>query len=256
MLSGLTGYGSFGHAVFFGIGAYVQVLLWGAAPVWLSVPLAGAASFAFALVMGYPALRVRGPYFVMLTFGLAEFVKFSVIAIEVELGQFSRMIIGGPEPATLYLVMLALAAAATALTWAVARSRFGYGLRAIRENEQAAETVGIPVARFKLAAFGLSAFIPGMVGAVMAMRSSYFEPSQAFDPLISFNVVTMATIGGADGAGGPVLGALFLVGLSELLWARAPQLYMIVLGTLLVTFVLFVPEGLANRLFRRRRGPA
>jgi len=249
VLSGMTGYSSFGHAAFYGLGAYVQVLTWGIFSPWVSVPLAGIASCAFALIVGYPALKVRGPYFVMLTFGLAEFVKYSVIGIEAQLGQFSRLIIGGPSPNDLFWIMLGLAAAATAVMYLVSRSRFGYGLRAIRENEQAAETVGIPVSLYKLGAFGLSALIPGMVGAVMAMRMNYFEPAQAFDPLISFNIVVMATIGGSDVARGPLLGALFLVGLSELLWARAPQLYMIILGVLLVVFVLFFPQGLATRLF-------
>lgn len=256
VLCGMTGYGSFGHAAFYGMGAYVQVLTWGTLSPWLSVPLAGFVSCLFALIVGYPALKVRGPYFVMLTFGLAEFLKFSVIGIEATLGQFSRLIIGGPSPDALYLAMLGLAAAATLITYVVSNSRFGYGLRAIREEEQAAETVGIPVARYKLAAFGLSAFIPGMVGAVMAMRLSYFEPSQAFDALISFNIVVMAMIGGSDDARGPLLGALFLIGLSELLWARAPQVYMIVLGVLLVFFVLFAPHGLAKQLFGRARGRA
>jgi branched-chain amino acid transport system permease protein len=189
----------------------------------------------------------------MLTFGLAEFMKYSVIGIEARLGEFSRLIIGAPPPNDLYLVMLGLAAAATLITFLVAGSRFGYGLRAIREDEQTAETVGIPVARYKLIAFGLSTFIPGMVGAVMAMRLSYVEPSQAFDPLISFNIVLMAMIGGSDDARGPLLGALIFMGLSELLWARAPQVYMIVLGMLLIIFVLFAPQGLAKLLFGKTR---
>ena len=253
VLCGMTGYNSFGHAAFYGIGAYVQALAWGNVLPWLSVPLAGIASCLFAIVVGYPALKVRGPYFVMLTFGLAEFMKYSIIGIEARLGQFSRLIIGAPSPNDLFLVMLGLAAAATLITFVVAGSRFGYGLRAIREDEQAAETVGIPVARYKLIAFGLSTFIPGMVGAVMAMRLSYFEPSQAFDALISFNIVLMAMIGGSDDARGPLLGALFFVGLSELLWARAPQVYMIVLGALLIIFVLFAPQGLAKLLFGKTR---
>lgn len=251
VLCGMTGYGSFGHAAFYGLGAYMQVLAWGSVSPWLSVPMGGIVSALFALVVGYPALKVRGPYFVMVTFGLAEFLKFSIIEIEAKLGQFSRLIIGGPSPYDLFYVMLGLAAAATLITFVVSGSRFGYGLRAIRENEQAAETVGIPVARFKMIAYALSAFIPGMVGAVMVMRLSYFEPSQAFDPVISFNIVVMAMIGGNDDARGPLLGAVFLVGLSELLWARAPQLYMILLGVLLVTFVLFAPQGLSKQLFGR-----
>ena len=251
VLSGMTGYISFGHVVFYGLGAYLQVLVWDSVPVWVSIPAAGLASGLFALLVGYPALSVRGPYFVMLTFGIAEFVKFAVIGIEARLGQFSRLILGGPAPRDLYYVMVGLAVAATLLTYSIARSRFGYGLRAIRENEEAAETVGIPVARYKLAAYALSAVIPGMAGAVMAMRSSYFEPSAAFDTVVSFNMVTIAIIGGGDDACGPILGALFLIGLSELLWARAPQLYMIILGVLLVGFVLFAPDGLAARVFGR-----
>ncbi|HUC61748.1 MAG TPA: branched-chain amino acid ABC transporter permease [Alphaproteobacteria bacterium] len=243
LLSGLTGYVSLGHVVFYGIGSYVGVLVWQQVPMWQMIALAGLSSGLFALVVGYPVLRVRGPYFVMLTFGIAELVKFVVIDIEAQLGEFSRLVLGGPSVTDLYYVMLGMAAAAVVLTYAVGRSRAGYALRAIRENEEAAETVGVPVARYKLAVFALSAVIPGMVGAVMAVRSSYFEPSQAFDPVISFTIVTMAIIGGSDNARGPLVGSAFLVILSELLWDRAPQMYMILLGLLLIAFVLFAPGG-------------
>ena len=104
----------------------------------------------------------------------------------------------------------------------VGRSRFGHGLRSLRENEEAAETLGVPVVRYKLLAFVLSAAIPGMVGAVMALRSTYFVVGQVFDPMISVTVIAMALLGGGDDARGPLLGALFLVLLSELLWAHAP----------------------------------
>jgi branched-chain amino acid transport system permease protein len=124
---------------------------------------------------------------------------------------------------------------------------------AIRENEEAAETVGIPTVRLKLLAFGLSAVIPGMVGSLMVLRSTYFEPALLFDPVISFSIVTMAVVGGSDDAKGPLLGAAGFVLLSELLWANAPQLYMILVGVLLIAFVLFIPEGLSGRLFRSRR---
>jgi branched-chain amino acid transport system permease protein len=248
VLSGMTGYISLGHAVFYGIGAYVGVLTWDLLPGGSAILLAGAASGIFAFLVGYPALRVRGPYFVMLTFGLSELVKFVIIDIESRLGVFSRLILGGPSVRQLYFVMLALAAAAVALTAFVGRSRFGHALRSIREDEAAAETIGIPVARFKLAAFTLSAIIPGMVGAAMVARTTYFEPEVAFDPIISFTMVTMAVIGGSDEARGPLFGAAFLVVLSELLWTSAPQVYMILLGILLMAFVLFAPEGIAGRL--------
>jgi branched-chain amino acid transport system permease protein len=255
VLSGLTGYVSLGHVVFYGLGGYIAALCWGEAPLALIVPAAGLAAFALAVLIGLPVLRVRGPYFVILTFGVAELAKYVVIAIEGWLGKFSRVLFGAPDLVTLFYIMLALAAAATALTALVRGSRFGRGLLALRENEEAAETVGIPTVRFKLLAFGLSALIPGMVGGVMVLRSTYFEPQQLFDPVISFSIVTMAVVGGSDDVKGPLLGAAGFVLLSELLWANAPQIYMILLGLLLVVFVLFLPDGLAGRLFppRRRR---
>jgi branched-chain amino acid transport system permease protein len=251
LLSGLTGYVSLGHVVFYGLGSYVGILLWGEIGGVLAVVCAGLASGIFALAVGYPALRVRGPYFVMLTFGLAEFCKYIVIDVEAGLGQFSRLLLGGPSVLQLYYVMLGLAVTAAALTFFVARSRLGYALRAIRENEEAAETLGVPVAFCKLAAFALSAVIPGMVGALMVARSSYFESSQVFDPTVSFTIVTMAIIGGSDDARGPFLGAALLVLLSEILWARAPQIYMVLLGILLIAFVLFAPGGITGRWLPR-----
>ena len=178
-----------------------------------------------------------------------------VLAIEAEMGVSSRLVFGAPDIRDIYWMMLGLAIAATGLRIAVDRSRFGHGLRSLRENELAAETVGVPIARYKLLAYVLSAIIPGMVGGVMALRSTYFEPVQAFDATISVNIILMAVIGGGDSARGPLLGVAFLVLLSEWLWAKAPQLYMIILGLLLVVFVLEMPGGLAGWLagWQRRR---
>jgi branched-chain amino acid transport system permease protein len=255
VLSGLTGYISLGHAVFFGLGAYVLVLSWPALPLWAAIVLAGIAAPALAFAVGYPCLKVRGPYFVILTFGLAELVKYIVVNIEGALGQFSRVLFAAPGLADLYPVMVALAAIATLLAFIVRRSRFGTGLRAIRENEAAAETLGVDVALYKVLAFAASAAIPGMVGAVMALRTTYFEPLQVFSPITSFTIVVIAIIGGGDDAPGPIWGALFLVLLQELLWARLPQVYLIVLGVLLIAFVLWSPNGfhgLVQRLVRDR----
>ena len=253
LLSGMTGYISLGHAMFYGLGGYLTVLTWQSWPLWISLPAAGALAAVVALLLGWPVLRVRGPYFVILTYGLAELVKFIVIDIEAKLGKFGRLLMGAPPLETLYWLMLALALIATLLTWSVRRSRFGAGLRAIRENEEAAETLGVPVVRFKLFAFAASAFIPGMVGGLMALRSAYFEPFQAFSPVTSFTIVVIALIGGSDDAPGPILGALFLIVLQELLWTNAPELYLIILGLVLIGFVLFVPDGVHGRLLRGKR---
>jgi branched-chain amino acid transport system permease protein len=246
VLSGFTGYLSLGHAVFFGIGSYVGVLVWGSVPLWLAMVIGAAAAGLFAAAIGYPALRVRGPYFAMLTFGLAELVKYLVIYIEAALGEFGRIIVGGPPLTEIYYLMLTLAAAATCLTYLIAESRTGFALRAIRENEEAAETAGIAVAYYKLGAFTISAIVPAMAGVLMVMRSTYFEPITAFDPAVSFMVVTMAIIGGSDDARGPFVGAIFLTVLSEFLLSSAPQIYMIILGALLIVFVLLLPRGLVG----------
>lgn len=256
ILSGMAGYISLGHVVFYGLGAYFVVLTWQVIPLFVAIPLAGLAAGVFAAVTGAPVLRVRGPYFVILTFGIAELVKYVVINVEASSGQASRLLFGTPPVSVLYFIMLALAVAATALAWGVRRSRLGSGLIAIREDEQAAQSFGVPVTRFKVYAFVLAAVIPGMAGGTFVLRSTYFEATQVFDPVISFSIVTMAIIGGSDDARGPLLGAAFLVVLSEFLWSTLPQLYAIVLGALLVGFVLFAPRGLVGLLTQRPRQSA
>jgi branched-chain amino acid transport system permease protein len=246
--SGLSGYVSLTHAVFYGLGAYIMALLWQDVPIWQILPLAGAASVVLAIVIGYPALRVRGPYFVILTLGLSEFVKYVVVAVEAAIGSSGRLILGAPDPEVLYYLLLALAVVASALTFWLSQSRWGVGLRAIREDETAAATLGVPVTFLKTGAFALSAFIPGIVGAIWVMRTTYFEPLELFSPAVSFSIVTIAIVGGSDQAPGPILGATFIVILSELLWARAPQLFLILLGLLLISFVLFLPRGLYGEI--------
>ena len=253
ILSAMTGYISLGHAVFFGVGAYVMVLCFNTMPILIAVILAGLVGFSLAFLVGYPCLRVRGPYFVILTFGLAELVKFIVVNVEAGLGKFGRLLLGAPDLETLYYLVLALAAISIVITYYVRRSRFGAGLRAIREDEEAAETLGIDVARFKVLAFAISATVPSMVGAVMILRNSYFEPLDVFNPVTSFTIVSMAIIGGGDDVPGPIYGALGLVLLQELLWANWPEVYMIILGVLLVTFVLRVPEGIHGWILSYQR---
>ncbi len=253
LFSGLTGYISLGHAVAYGLGAYVMASLFREWPIWLIIPAGGVVAGLFALIVALPVLRVRGPYFVILTFGLAELVKFVLLAVDTALGQSSRLLFGAPNTQTLLLWMLALAVAATLLRHQIGLSRFGRGLIAIREDETAAETIGVPITRYKVAAFALSTVIPGMVGAIMALRSTYFEVLQVFSPTISFTIVTMVIIGGSGDARGPVMGALFLVALAEILRGLSPKFYLIFLGLSLVLFVIFSPNGLTGLLERKPR---
>ena len=250
VISGMTGYISLGHVVFVGIGAYVAAMTWLVLPIWAILPLAGLAAGALAMLVGYPCLRVRGPYFVILTFGLSELVKYIVINIEAALTVSGRVLFGAPGVETLYLMALALAWASVVVALVVRESRFGSALRAIRDNEEAAETIGVAIGTFKAAAFILSSIIPGMIGALLIMRSTYFDPLEIFNPQTSVLIVTMAVIGGSDRPFGPVMGVAFLVLLQELLWANLPQLYMIVVGALLIAVVVWFPGGAYSRLLR------
>jgi branched-chain amino acid transport system permease protein len=248
IISGMTGYVSLGHVVFVGLGAYVTALTWTYLPLWAILPLSGLSAALLAGLIGYPCLRVRGPYFVILTFGVSELIKFIVINIESALSMSGRVLFAAPDINELFFIGLALAAASIAAAVFVSNSRFGSGLLAIRENEEAAETIGIAVSAFKLSAFVLSAIIPGMVGVLLILRSTYFEPLQIFNPQTSVLIVTMAVIGGSDRPVGPLLGVGLLVVLQELLWARLPQLYMIIVGVLLIAVVIWVPGGVYGRL--------
>jgi branched-chain amino acid transport system permease protein len=250
VISGMTGYVSLGHVVFMGLGAYVAALAWMEIPLWAILPLCGLAAGALAVVIGYPCLRVRGPYFVILTFGVSELVKFIVVNIESALSQSGRTLFAAPDIDDLFFIGLGLAWASVVIAMLVRESRFGAGLRAIRENEEAAETIGVSVSMLKLAAFVLSAIIPGMVGCLLILRSTYFEPLQIFNPQTSVLIVTMAVIGGSDRPLGPLLGVGFLVILQELLWANLPELYMIIVGALLIGVVIWVPGGIYGRVQR------
>ena len=255
VLSKMTGYVSLGSVVFYGLGATFVVVTWRQIPLWVAIPAAGLLAAAFAALVGGPVLRVRGPYFVILTYGLAELVKYAITAAESAAGTAARILFGAPDLVTIYFAMYALALAAIALLAWVSGSGFGHGLRSLRENEEAAETLGVPVVRYKLLAFVLSATIPGMVGGVMALRSTYFVVGQVFDPMLSVTVIAMAVLGGGDDTRGPLLGVVFLALLSELLWARAPLLYMVLLGAILFVFVLLVPNGLVGLFGPRKARP-
>ena len=265
VLSKLTGYVSLGHVVFYGLGAYLVVVTWQQWPLPLAIAAAGARGRGCS--RRWSACRCcacAGPYFVILTFGLAELVKYSILAVEAasrhrephpvrrarpRSSSTSRC---SPSPSRRPLLLVV-----------VGRSRFGHGLRSLRENEEAAETLGVPVVRYKLLAFVLSAAIPGMVGAVMALRSTYFVVGQVFDPMISVTVIAMALLGGGDDAQRADARRRCSSSLvSELLWAAAPLAYMIILGAILIVFVLVVPDGHRSGFFerssartlRRRRG--
>jgi len=259
ILSGYTGYISLGHSAFFGLGAYLMAITWTHIPYGLGVILAGLLSTAFAFAIGFPFLRVRGPYFVILTLGLTEFTKFLFINLEIKLGgTVGRILMMTPGLHTLYYSILVVTAIATITAYFVKNSRFGTGLFSIKEDEDAANAMGINTSLYKWLAFGISASFPGMVGAILALRRSYIDPYTVFSPIVSFQVIVMAFVGGLEDVEGAVVGAVILTLISEALWARYPYTYMIILGIVMIFIVKFMPLGLVfpikRRILMRRKG--
>ena len=255
--SGPTRYLSLATGAFFGAGAYATAVV-GGRLAWPLPVLAGAAvGGAMALVVGALALRLRGPYFAVFTFGLAELAKHTLIWYETRVtGTVGRLLLSPPGPWTLYYTVLALAGLAVATALLLRRSRWGYALVGIGEDEERALTLGIDTTRVKVGTFALSAAFMGAVGAAMAPRWTYLDP-QVFNPLVSFQTVIMALVGGATTVVGPALGAAFLGLVSELFLLRFRYAYMLALGLTLIAVVVAFPSGLAGigrRAPRERRG--
>ena len=254
--SGPSRYLSLATGAFFGAGAYATAVI-GGRLAWPLPVLAGAAvGAAMALVVGVLALRLRGPYFAVFTFGLAELAKHVLIWYETSVtGTVGRLLLAPPSATVLYYTVLALAVLAVGTAQVLRRTRWGYALVGIGEDEERAQTLGIDTTRVKVGTFALSAAFMGAAGAAMAPRWTYLDP-QVFNPLVSFQTVIMALVGGATTVAGPVLGAVFLGLASELFLLRFRYLYMLALGLTLIAVVLVFPAGLAGMFQRRRRAGA
>lgn len=251
--SGPTRYLSLASGAFFGAGAYATAVAGGAVPWPLPVLLGAAVAAAMAGIVGALALRLRGPYFAVFTFGLAELAKHLLIWYETRVtGTIGRILLAQPGPATLYYTVLVLAGLAVATAVLLKRSRWGAALVGIGGDEERAETLGVNTTALKVAAFALSAAFIGAAGAAMAPRWTYLDPN-VFNPLVSFQAVIMALLGGAGTVAGPVVGAVFLGLASEILLVKFRYAYMLGLGAVLLVVVLALPEGLAGLWGRRYR---
>jgi len=292
VIGGYAGQYSVGHAAYFGAGAYTAVLLLERlhlAP-WFSLPLCMVSAVLVALLVGKITFRLRGPYFVLASIAVAEIFRLAalyfrglthgaegfVVAEEPTLHLLGVMVsFAGKRP--FYYLTLFLAVAAVATSWAVRRSRLGYYLLAIREDQDAAHSLGIDLAKNKMIALAISAALTGLAGAVFAGFSRFVDPASAFGLDVSVQMVLVAILGGIGTVEGPAIGAFLLVPLDEVL--RNPrglvtvgllpsgsalvafiqrylsQAHLLVYGLLLVVLILFAPEGIAGLLRRGRFRP-
>ena len=271
ILGGFAGQISVGHAVFYGIGAYVPLLayrLWQLPPV-AGVPAAIALSLAVAAVIGFPTFRLTGHYFSMATIAVAELVR-----ILISNWAFVGGAIGMMGPATsrtvfdlsfrssvpYYYIFLGVLVLVLGVTWQMQRSRMGYYLRAIKEGERAARSLGVPVRRYKLWSLLLSAGFTALAGSLYALMIGFVDPESAFGLLVSVDMIIVAALGGAGFLLGPVLGAVILVPVSEFTNAAfgggGSGLTYILYGGIIMLIARFEPGGLldvARRIAQRRR---
>jgi branched-chain amino acid transport system permease protein len=211
---------------------------------------------AVALIVGLSTLRLSGVYFVIFTFGLAELVRQLVTWYEVNKTRtLGRYLFSGITTEQIYWQLLALAAMVFIAGILIRRSRLGLALRVIGDDEAVARHVGVNTTLAKVALFTLSAAFMTVAGAVMAPRWTYIDPAIAFNPVVSFQVLIMALLGGVHRLYGPLLGVVPLTLLFDFLLARFPNHFSIMVGLAFLLIVYAIPQGivgLAERLLRRR----
>jgi branched-chain amino acid transport system permease protein len=254
-IGGLAGYPSFATAAFFGLGAYASAI---SLAHGLSLPLAwagaGVAATAFATFVGAAILHLRGHYFAIASLVIAEMLRELVNSMPDFAGGGKGMNLPilqmsvVAESQFFFYAMLALAVICVATAIVLYDSKLGFGLRCIRQNEDAASMLGVNAYAYKTAGFALSALYVGVAGAVYASWVKYIEPPDVFDVLLSIKPIVMVLLGGIGTIFGPALGAVVLLAFEELVWRNFLTIHAAALGIIIVVLILFLPNGLLSTL--------
>jgi branched-chain amino acid transport system permease protein len=265
LIGGYTGYATFGQVAFYGIGAYTTAVLMTNynTGFWITLPAAIIIGAVFAIIAGVPLLRLRGHYFAIATLGLATGAR--------EITNNLTGVTGGgggitipvfksstpyPSGRAFFAYFLLLAAISVLLVLMLSRSRFGFAMRSVHQDEDAASALGVNTTRVKITAFALSAVIAAAAGAFSAFQTVQFYPSDVFDANITVLMVIMVVLGGSGSVLGPVVGAVALEELRESLRVAAPGYSYLILGAIIVAVVIFFPQGIVPSLrdaWRERR---
>jgi branched-chain amino acid transport system permease protein len=253
IIGGFTGYTSFGNAAFFGIGAYTTGVLVTRAgvPFAAALPASGALAMLFGAAVGVPVLRLKGQYFAIATLGIGETMREVVYNMEVTGAGTGLVMPISRSPLSFFYLMLAILAVVTLVNWWLSASRFGYGLIAIREDEDAAGAMGINAPLYKTVAFALSGAFAGLAGGVFAYWITFIDPDAVFKMSTTVQMIIMAVFGGSGTVLGPLLGAFLLSSVSEVLATQLATLADLFYGVIIVLVVLFMPKGLFD-LIRQR----
>jgi len=266
ILGGFAGYHSFGHAAFIGIGAFSAGLMEAQFP---SLPplqrlgvglLAGAATCAvISALLAYPILRLRGTFFAIAMLGVSHVAGELNTTVDVFQGSmglmFAEIVPDDWDPQWFYYELyLNVASGILAISWALRRSRFGYGLLSIREDEDTARMLGVPTERYKSLAFVLSAVLTGVLGAIYAHSLGYVTTASLYRDDTNLSLIVFALLGGIGTLAGPIIGAFLIVVLTHVVLSDFPDVHLFAMGLILVLLVLVAPDGLiglGRRLLRR-----
>ena len=254
IVAGYAGQVNLGHAAFFGLGALAARTLWiGGTPIAVGLVAGAVIATLFALLIGVAAFRLRGAYFAIGTLALGEILRTTVNNALPEISTLPARTIATYRLTERYYLALALAALSVIVVAALAGSRLGLGMRAIREDEEAAEASGVGALRLKLTALALSTGLAGLAGGLFAFYHISYYPSHPFGPHWTFDALLMTFIGGVGTLHGPVLGAVLYVVLKEYVALRWVDFHLLIFGGLFIAIVLLLPGGLVQAAARVRR---
>jgi branched-chain amino acid transport system permease protein len=265
VMGGLTGQVNLGHAAFFGLSALVTRYLWtGGVAIPVAIAAGTVLAAAAGVAVGLAAFRLRGAYFAIGTLALAEVLRIAVGNLLPQISTLPAATIAAYRLSTRYYAAAGLAVATTLAVTALAASRLGLAMEAVREDETAAEAAGVGAFRVKLAAVAVSTSLAGLAGGLFAFYHISYYPPHVFSPTWTFDPVLITFIGGVGTIHGPVLGTALFVFLREYLALRWVDLHLLIFGVLFIAIVLFLPGGLVEAAARlcalgggrfRRAGP-
>jgi len=244
-LGGYTGQTNLGHAAFFGMGSLTTRLLWiSGIPFFPALLAGGVVAVALAMLIGIPAFKLRGVYFAIGTLALAQILNLTVANILPEMSYNPAL--SDYQLLPRYYLFLILAVVTIGAAYWLVNSRWGLGMMAVREGEDAAESLGISALKHKLLALSVSAFFAGLVGGAFAYYHVSYYLNMPFSPEWTFDPMMMAYIGGTGTIIGPIIGSIFFIGIKQLLVWNVGEYHLIIFGTLFILIVLFLPGGLVE----------
>ncbi len=255
LMSGYMGYLPFGHVMFFGIGAYMSTITMKLGlPVFIAIPIACLSAIIVSIILGFPVLRLRGHYFAIATIGMNGAIM-TVVQNATDITGGARgttfpIIMAPPEVVYkyFYLAMLSLMVITSLVMYIVVNSKFGYGIRSIKANEEAANSMGINTTFTKVSTWAIAAMFTSIAGGLYGYWMSFIAPDEVFDLMFITNSIIMMLIGGAGTILGPILGAFIVETVSEVAWSGFMQYHLAALGIATIVIVFFVPKGVIGTI--------